>query len=87
MQRFICGLSVVVFTSAITVGIVAQERKPTPGSQIRKPQMSDTISASMYADNWFMLYINGELVAVDSIRFIPHNVVAVDILPSYPMKK
>src|SRR3954471_10298905 len=29
--------------------------------------------------------INGELVAVDSIKFIPHNVVSVDILPSYPM--
>lgn len=47
--------------------------------------MSDTVRASMYADNWFMLYINGELVAVDSIKFIPHNVIAVDILPSYPM--
>ena len=47
--------------------------------------MSDTIQANVYADNWFMLYINGELVAVDSIKFIPHNVVSVDLLPSYPM--
>ena len=47
--------------------------------------MSDTVKANMYADNWFMLYINGELVAVDSIKFIPHNVVSVDILPTYPM--
>jgi hypothetical protein len=31
------------------------------------------------------MYINGELVAVDSIKFIPHNVVSVDILPAYPM--
>jgi hypothetical protein len=85
MQRFICGLFLVAFASAMTVGTVAQERKPAPGGKVRKPQMSDTISANMYADNWFMLYINGELVAVDSIRFIPHNVVAVDILPSYPM--
>ena len=29
--------------------------------------MNDTIKANMYADNWFILYINGELVAVDSI--------------------
>ena len=53
--------------------------------KIRKPQMADTIKANVYADNWFILYINGELVAVDSIKFIPHNVVSVDILPSYPM--
>lgn len=32
-----------------------------------------------------MLWINGELVAVDSITFIPHNVISVDLLPSYPM--
>jgi len=47
--------------------------------------MSDTIRASMYADNWFSLYVNGELVAVDSIAFIPHNVISVDLLPRYPM--
>ncbi|WP_345533263.1 hypothetical protein [Viridibacterium curvum] len=39
----------------------------------------------MYADNWFVLYINGKLVAVDPIDFLPHNVVSVDILPEYPM--
>lgn len=44
--------------------------------------MNDTVKANMYADNWFMLYINGKLVAVDSIKFIPHNVVSVDILPA-----
>ncbi len=60
-------------------------RAQVGSSPLRKPSMSDTIKANMYADNWFMLYINGELVAVDSIKFIPHNVVSVDILPSYPM--
>lgn len=54
-------------------------------AKIRKPQMSDTIRANIYADNTFMLYINGELVAVDSIAFVPHNVISVDVLPSYPM--
>lgn len=53
--------------------------------QLRKPEMKDTIKASVYADNTFQLYLNGELVAVDSIRFIPHNVIEVDILPSYPL--
>ena len=58
---------------------------PSGGGKIRKPQMGDTVKANIYADNWFILYINGELVAVDSIKFIPHNVVSVDILPNYPM--
>lgn len=69
----------------VAVWCLGEGRLPPPGGKIRKPQMSDTIKANMYADNWFMLYINGELVTVDSIKFIPHNVVAVDILPSYPM--
>ncbi len=56
-----------------------------PGGRARKPQMNDTIKASMYADNNFMLYVNGELVAVDSIAFVPHNVITVDLLPAYPM--
>lgn len=59
--------------------------KPAPSGKMRKPSMSDTVRANIYADNWFMLYINGELAAVDSIRFIPHNVISVDLLPSYPM--
>lgn len=54
-------------------------------TRLRKPQLSDTIRANVYADNTFQLYINGELVAVDSIAFVPHNVISVDILPAYPM--
>ena len=50
-----------------------------------KPSMADTIKVNVYADNWFVLFINGELVAVDSIKFTPHNVVSIDILPEYPM--
>lgn len=50
-----------------------------------KSKMDDTVKANVYADNWFVLYINGKLTAVDSIDFIPHNVVSVDILPEYPM--
>lgn len=62
----------------------AWSQSPGP-TKVRKPQMSDTIKANVYADNAFQLYINGELVAVDSIAFVPHNVISVDILPSYPM--
>jgi len=59
------------------------KRKPQDG--VVKPGMNDTVRASMYADNWFMLYVNGKMVAVDSIDFLPHNVVSVDLLPEYPM--
>ncbi|MCH2614251.1 MAG: hypothetical protein MKZ70_06110, partial [Opitutales bacterium] len=52
---------------------------------IVKPRLSDTVPVNVYADNWFKLYINGKLVAVDSIDFMPHNVISVDILPEYPM--
>lgn len=50
-----------------------------------KPTLADTIKVNVYADNWFMMFINGKLRAVDSIEFTPHNVVSVDILPEYPM--
>lgn len=63
----------------------AERGKKGGGPKIAKPKISDTVRANVYADNWFKLCINGNLVAVDSISFIPHNVVSVDILPEYPM--
>ncbi len=61
--------------------------RPSPGglNGLVKPTMEDTMKLNVYADNWFMLYVNGRLVAVDSIQFTPHNVVSVDFLPEYPM--
>ncbi len=44
-------------------------------AQVCKPRIADTIKANVYADNSFTLYINGELIAVDSIKFVPHNIV------------
>jgi hypothetical protein len=49
--------------------------------------MSDTVRGAMYADNWFAMWINGRLVAVDSIDFLPHTVVSVDLLPEYPQDR
>ncbi len=56
-----------------------------PANGLVKPSIADTIKLNVYADNWFMLYVNGRLIAVDSIQFTPHNVVSVDFLPEYPM--
>lgn len=50
-----------------------------------KPTIANTISLNAYADNWCVIFINGKMVAIDSIDFLPHNQVSVKILPEYPM--
>ena len=50
-----------------------------------KPGIADTITLKAYADNWCVIFINGKMVAVDSIDFLPHNEISVKILPEYPM--
>ena len=75
------SLAILAGTATLACG----QPPAAPARGIRKPSMADTIRANVYADNTFTLYINGELVAVDSIAFIPHNVISVDILPKYPM--
>ena len=35
------------------------------GPKIDKKRITDTVRANVYADNWFKLYINGNLVMVD----------------------
>lgn len=52
-----------------------------PSPRIQKPRITDTVRANVYPDNWFKLTINGNLMAGDSISFIPHNVISVDLLP------
>lgn len=77
-------LFTLLFFSLLVVAGKSQEKRPTT-PRLSKPRMADTIKANIYADNTFELYINGELTAVDSIKFIPHNVISVDVLPKYPM--
>lgn len=79
---FMAALSVIV---ALASSTLFAQTSPPSRTGIRKPTIMDTIRANVYADNSFKLYVNGELVAVDSIAFVPHNVVSVDILPAYPM--
>jgi hypothetical protein len=85
MRLRILSASVCLSLLAVSACDSSAQTQPEGRGGIRKPSMNDTIKANVYADNWFILYINGELVAVDSIKFIPHNVVSVDILPTYPM--
>jgi len=73
--------------ASAAAGRAKEGRKASPGkgAAVVKPTLRDTLRANVYADNWFILYVNGRLVAVDSIDFLPHNVVSVDLLPEYPM--
>ena len=74
---------------AVSPGAVqdrGRRRGPPQGGNV-KPAMSDTVRGAMYADNWFAMWINGRLVAVDSIDFLPHNVVSVDLLPEHPQDR
>jgi phosphatidylethanolamine-binding protein (PEBP) family uncharacterized protein len=65
---------------------LSSKPKPKGGPPgLIKPSIADTMKLNVYADNWFMLYVNDRLVAVDPIQFTPHNVVSVDFLPEYPM--
>jgi len=75
----------IVLSVAASLAQPPGESPAPPATKLRKAQMSDTIKANIYADNWFVMYVNGELAAVDSIKFIPHNVISVDLLPTYPM--
>ncbi|EMI20878.1 secreted protein [Rhodopirellula maiorica SM1] len=83
----VIAIVALVFTAQLAQYAWAQRpsNQASTKGKIGKPQLSDTVKANLYADNWFVMYINGELVAVDSIKFMPHNVVSVDILPAYPM--
>jgi hypothetical protein len=93
MNRRLKPLALVSAVSLAVLGGAALSSQPArdgkrPRSDQRgiiKPTMADTLRGAMYADNWFVMYINGKPVAVDSIDFLPHNVVTVDLLPQYPM--
>ena len=63
---------------------VAVAQAPPPAG-ITKATFANVLKLNAYADNWCMIYINGKLAAVDQIEFLPHNVVAANILPIYPM--
>lgn len=87
MSKRLAGLWVLLLAACLfTWATFGADQPPRDDNKrTRKPQLNDTIKLNVYADNWFILYINGEQVAVDPIKFIPHNVVSVDVLPSYPM--
>ena len=67
----------------------ARERGRNRGADATSPRggrpRPTSVTANVYADNWFEMHVNGRLVAVDSIEFTPHNVVSFEIVPEYPM--
>ena len=79
MTRSLCIFVCLTFLTSATA-----QRSRLP-SHIIKPNAGDLAKLNVYADNWFKLYINGKLIAVDSIEFMPHNIISVEVLPEYPM--
>lgn len=45
----------------------------------------EVVTAYIFADNYFELYVNGEYVGRDNINFIPFNSTALRFQASYPM--
>lgn len=99
-KSVLVGCLAILGVAAVSLGVLVGQNAPSAGGKeakepkkkkgnafpgLVKPALSDTIKANIYADNWFILFVNGKLTAVDSIDFIPHNVVSVDLLPEYPM--
>ncbi|MBH54553.1 MAG: hypothetical protein CMI18_09430 [Opitutaceae bacterium] len=80
MVRILCFIFVISFV----ISILAYRRSRPPDYIVRS-RLDGTVKLNVYADNWFHLYINGKLIATDSVEFMPHNLVSVDILPEYPM--
>lgn len=80
MTRILC----IILITSLVAPAFSQRRSRLP-AHIVKPNMTDTVKLNVYADNWFKLYINGKLIATDSIEFMPHNIVSVDVLPEFPM--
>lgn len=73
---------------SLILALVSSALASTPAlaqANLIKPGIQHTISLNAYADNWCVIFINGKLVAADSIDFLPHNQITVKILPEYPM--
>lgn len=56
-----------------------------PGPGVIRATFDNVVKLNAFADNWCLIYINGKLAAADQIEFLPHNVVSVNVLPTYPM--
>lgn len=84
MKFILLALSLIAVVTA-TGAEATKPPHPKNPDGITKPTAADTLKLSIYADNWFVLFVNGKLRVIDPIDFLPHNVVTVDILPEYPM--
>lgn len=78
---FAAGLALAL---ALSFSIPAQPQPAAKKAGLNRNRPTP-VKLNVYADNWFKLYINGKLIAVDSIDFVPHNVISVDVIEQYPM--
>ncbi len=84
-MQFFRTLAILLTLGLFASAFAQNQRRGRAPDGIIKPRTSDTVMVNVYADNWFKLYINGKLIAVDSIDFMPHNIISFEILPEFPM--
>ena len=84
-RRNLLTLPLIALASNCAAPVEAQRAKKAGKKGGARRVRPVPIKANIYADNWFEMYINGKLIAVDSIEFVPHNVISVDIIAEYPM--
>jgi hypothetical protein len=70
-----------IYLSLLLAGFASAQ----PGPDVVRATMANVVKLNAFADNWCLVYINGKLAAADQIEFLPHNVITVNVLPSYPM--
>ena len=73
-----------LISGLVFIGMVLASPHLSPSQMATFQPLLATRSGNVYADNTFEMYINGKLVAVDSL-FYHSNVISVDMLPTYPM--
>jgi hypothetical protein len=77
---------VIALVGALSLGGQGRGGRGAAGKKSKDGRIRPVpVKLNVYADNWFKLYINGKLIAVDSIDFVPHNVISVDVIEEYPM--
>lgn len=69
----------------LPLGLIALSFCAQAQPGVTKANLNNLIQLSAYVDNWCLIYINGKLAAVDQVEFLPHNVISVKVLPTYPM--
>jgi len=84
-----CSSSSETTTTSSTSALSAPSTtEAEPTSTVTAPAQSSTFTAEVWADNWFSLYVNGELVGEDSVSITTErsfNAETITFTATYPL--